>query len=237
MSPSLSISDEDLNASLLYFPLVGLLIGGFLAVIAQYLQPFFSPLLLAALLLFILILLTGGLHLDGLADLSDGLGAGGGQSRILSVMKESQIGAFGVIAVVMILLLKFSLFYEIIYKELLGGFFLMGLLSRWSMVFAAFFGKYPRKAGTGKAFIGLLSPIRGFTASLGTILIAYLNLQGNALVVMALLAIMSFLFVRYLHTKIGGLTGDALGAVNEISEVVILIFVVLTPKTTLLFLN
>ena len=130
----LSISDEDLTASLLYLPLVGLLIGGLLAAIARYLNPIFSPLPLAALLLFVLVLLTAALHLDGLADLCDGLGCGEGQARMLSVMKESQIGAFGVIALAMILLLKFSFFYEMIDKGALSGFFLMGLLSRWAMV-------------------------------------------------------------------------------------------------------
>lgn len=222
-------STEDFSTSLFYFPLVGLSLGGLLAIMAHYLSPFFSSLPLAALMLFVLVLLTGALHLDGLADLCDGLGAGGSRARILSVMKESQIGAFGVIAVVLILLLKFSLFYELVNRGTLSGFFLMGLLSRWAMVFAAFLGKYPRKSGTGLAFIGKLSFTRCLLTSLCTMVICWLILSGSGLMAMVVITVVTLSFVRTLQSKTGGLTGDALGALNEISEVVVLIFVVLLP--------
>ncbi|NOY83847.1 MAG: adenosylcobinamide-GDP ribazoletransferase, partial [Nitrospirae bacterium] len=149
--------EKSLAASVVYFPVVGLFVGVLLVGLLYFLKAIFPPLVLAAVLLFVLVMLTGALHLDGVADLADGLGAGGAPERMLAVMKESQVGAFGVIALVLVLLLKFSLFFEIIDKGRWLDFVLMTLLSRWAMALAAFLGKYPRVAGTGLAFIGKIS--------------------------------------------------------------------------------
>jgi len=224
---SKAFSERDLSASLLYFPLVGLLIGAFLMAATHLLRPIFPPLVLSALLLFISVLLTGGLHLDGLADLCDGLGAGATPKRILSVMKDSHIGAFGVIALMLVLLLKFSLFHALIEKGQPKTFLLMGLLSRWAMVLAAFIGEYPRAAGTGQPFIGKISLKRCLVASGTTVIFSWAILQSFGLLAMLLVALSVIAFVRTLKSKIGGLTGDALGALNEKVEVLVLLFLVL----------
>ncbi len=220
-------SEKDLSASVFFFPGVGLFIGAILLGFTLVLHPQVSALPLAALTLCLSVVLTGALHLDGLADLCDGLGAGGNPQRILSVMKESHIGAFGVIALIVTLLLKFTLFYEVIDKGRLNSFLLMGLLSRWTMVFAAFLGKYPREMGTGKALIGKITRAQCMMTTIITMILSWLILKESSLITMGFLALWTLLFVRMLHTKIGGLTGDCLGALNETSEVLVLLFIVI----------
>jgi len=218
-------SERDLGRSVLFFPVVGLAIGAFLLGMVRLLEPVLAPAPLAALLLLALALLTGGLHLDGLADLCDGLGAGGGRQRILSVMKDPHIGAFGVIGLVIVLILKYALFGEMIRRGWLSAFLLMGLLSRWAMVLASFFGRYARESGTAQPFIGQIRwpPCAGATVI--TLAGAFLISKGIGLIAASLVFLSVWLFNRFLESRIGGWTGDTLGALSEIVEIGVLLFI------------
>ncbi|MBI5198184.1 MAG: adenosylcobinamide-GDP ribazoletransferase [Nitrospirae bacterium] len=221
----MAASDGDLARSTLFFPVVGFMIGFLLMGVTQWLAPILSPEPLAAVLLVVSILLTGGLHLDGLADLCDGLAAGGGRERILAVMKDSRIGAFGVMGLTMVLLLKYSLFLEVIRHEWLRSFLIMGVLSRWAMVLAAFWGRYARDEGTARPFIGQIRR-SWFVGSTGmTLGFAWMIFKGPGLLAVLSVFLFVFLFLRYLELKMGGLTGDALGAINEMIEVLVLLLI------------
>lgn len=218
-------SDEDLARSTIFFPVVGFMIGFLLMTVTQWLSPILSPGPLSAVLLVVSILLTGGLHLDGLADLCDGLAAGGGRERILSVMKDSRIGAFGVMGLVIVLLLKYSLFLEVIHQGWFRSFLIVGVLSRWAMVLAAFSGRYAREEGTARPFIGQIRR-SWFIGSTGiTVGFAWIIFKGPGLLALLPVFLFVFLFLHYLKLKIGGLTGDALGALNEITEVLVLLLI------------
>ncbi len=221
--------EKSLAASIVYFPFVGLFVGVLLAALAYFLKPVLSPLPLAAILLFVLVMLTGGLHLDGVADLADGFGAGGSSERMLAVMKESQIGAFGVIALVLVLLFKFSLFFEIIEKGRWLDFVLMALLSRWTMALAAFLGKYPRVSGTGLVFIGKIRRGQILIATGFTLLLSGLILGVFGMAAMVLAALITVSFVSYLKKRLGGMTGDGLGALNEKVEILVMLFLLVIP--------
>jgi len=222
--------EKNMAASVVYFPFVGLFVGVSLAGLAYFLKVILSPLVLAAVLLFVLVMFTGGLHLDGVADLADGLGAGGSPERMLAVMKESQVGAFGVIALVLVLLLKFSLFFEIIDKGRWLDFVLMALLSRWAMVLAAFLGKYPRVTGTGLVFIGQISSAQILMATGFTVLFSGLILGISGFGAMALAGLTTVSFVSYLTRRLGGITGDVLGTLNEKVEILVMLFlIVISP--------
>ena len=99
---------EDLGRSTAFFPLVGLAIGGLLAGANWLISPWIARPLCDALLITLLALITGALHLDGLADVCDGLAARGGRERFLAVMKDSQVGAVGAVGLVLGLLLKWQ---------------------------------------------------------------------------------------------------------------------------------
>jgi adenosylcobinamide-GDP ribazoletransferase len=218
-------SDEDLARSTLFFPVVGFMIGFLLMAVAQWLSPILSPGPLSAVLLVVSILLTGGLHLDGLADLCDGLAAGGDRERILSVMKDSHVGAFGVMGLVIVLLLKYSLFLEVIHQGWFRSFLIMGVLSRWAMVLAAFSGRYAREEGTARPFIGQIRR-SWFIGSTGiTVGFAWIIFKGPGLLALLPVFLFVFLCLHYLKLKIGGLTGDALGALNEITEILVLLLI------------
>lgn len=221
-------SEEDLVRSVLFFPLVGLVIGIILMVMTQLLLPVLSPGPLAAAILLVLIILTGGLHLDGLADLCDGLAAGGDRERILSVMKDSHVGAFAVMGLVVVLIFKYSLFYEVITQGRLNAFLIMGVLSRWAMVVAAALGRYARKAGTARPFIGRIGWRQGIGATGIAMGLAGFILKGPGLLIGVVVFLSVLLFNRFLTLRIGGLTGDALGALNEITEVLVLFLIVAT---------
>jgi adenosylcobinamide-GDP ribazoletransferase len=194
--------------------------------VTQWLSPVLTPGPLAAVLLVISILLTGGLHLDGLADLCDGLAAGGNRERILSVMKDSRIGAFGVMGLVIALLLKYSLFLEVIRQGGLRSFLIMGVLSRWAMVLAAFSGRYARDEGTARPFIGHIRWPWFIGSTAITVGFAWMSFKGLGLLALLSVVLFSWFFLYYLQLKIGGLTGDALGALNEAIEVLVLLLFV-----------
>lgn len=223
--PSGCVSEKDLGRSVLFFPLVGLAIGACLMGMALFLEPILAPAPLAAALLLASVLLTGGLHLDGLADLCDGLAAGGGRQRILSVMKDPHIGAFGVMGLVILLILKYALFGEMISRGWFSSFLTLGLLSRWAISLASFIGRYAREAGTAQPFIGQIGWPQCAGASAIAVAGAFLISRGIGLIA-ALLVFLSVLMMnRFLESKIGGWTGDTLGALSEIVEVGVLLFI------------
>jgi adenosylcobinamide-GDP ribazoletransferase len=227
-----AISDDDLARSTLFFPVVGFMIGFLLMGVTQWLSPILSPEPLSAVLLVVSILLTGGLHLDGLADLCDGLAAGGGRERILAVMKDSRIGAFGVMGLVIVLLLKYSLFLEVIRHGWLRSFLIMGVLSRWAMVLAAFSGRYARDEGTARPFIGKIRRPWFIGSTAITVGFAWVIFKGPGLLTLLPVFLFVLLFLQYLKSKMGGLTGDALGALNEGVEVLVLLLIVITVPFT-----
>lgn len=221
-------SDEDLARSAFFFPVVGFMIGFLLMVITQWLSPILSPGPRSAVLLVVSILLTGGLHLDGLADLCDGLAAGGNRERILSVMKDSHVGAFAVMGLVVVLIFKYSLFYEVIMQGRLNAFLIMGVLSRWAIVMAAALGRYAREAGTARPFIGRIGWRQCIGATVIAMGLAWFILKGPGLLLGIVVFLFVLLFNRFLTSKLGGLTGDALGALNEITEILVLLMIVST---------
>jgi adenosylcobinamide-GDP ribazoletransferase len=219
------ISEEALVGSAAYFPVVGLCIGGFLMAASRWLSPLLAPEPLAVILLLLSVLVTGGLHLDGLADLCDGLAAGGNRERILSVMKDSRVGAFGVMGLVIVLFFKYVLFLEVFHQRAFRSFLIMGLLSRWAMVLAAFSGRYARDAGTAKPFIGQVRWLSFVGSTTFTAGVVWMLFKGPGLGVFVSVGGVAELFLYHLKLKIGGLTGDGLGALNELVEVMVLLLI------------
>ena len=146
------IKEKDFGASLLYFPLVGLLIGLILALSAFLLFPL-PGIIKGATILIISIIITGGIHLDGFADTCDGFYGNKPKEKILEIMKDSHIGAMGVIGIVSLLLLKFSLIASFNERLLWKALILMVVFSRWVQVMACFSASYARQEGKAKYFL------------------------------------------------------------------------------------
>ena len=223
LSHDLPYSAERFAASVRYYPLVGALIGG-LAASVFWVSFLVFPFVLSIVLSTVFtILLTGAFHEDGLADSFDGIGGGLTRERALEIMKDSLIGVYGASALISALALKvialISLSPQIVIAALMTG----HCLSRLSSLLVIATSTYVRDHGTGKPVLGGIS----FGTLCFAVLTALMMLAGFAWIETPLLALFAFIGCSIGHAliralfekKLGGYTGDTLGAVQQLSEI------------------
>ena len=216
-------SSEDLARSLFWFPWVGLVLGLIYLGAWTDLLKVLPPPAAAALLLCLTVVLTGGLHLDGLADTIDGLGGGKNPEERRRIMKDSRVGAFGVLGLILALLLKFSFFLALADKDWWGPIVLFPVLGRGAIVLLAYLSDYARpEGGLGQAMTTGVNQRVAAGASLSAVTLAVLLLGFRGLVISAVAAALVWLLSRYFRRTLAGVTGDVLGATNEVVEVVVL---------------
>jgi adenosylcobinamide-GDP ribazoletransferase len=224
-------SQEQLGQATAWFPMVGLIIGVILAALNWLLQLILPMAVVSALLIAALAIMTGALHLDGFADTCDGLAGYKSVQERWRVMRDSRTGAFGVVGIVMLLLVKYVSLNNIPAGLMLPTLLFMPVVSRWAMVYAIFAFPYARTEGLGTAYkaatrwpqLGIATVIT--LAVTGVILFHWFSLTG--LLVMAGVWVVTTLFALYLKHKFAGLTGDSYGAINEAAEVMALIFIII----------
>jgi adenosylcobinamide-GDP ribazoletransferase len=212
-----------LGRSLLYYPLVGLLIGTLLAASAWLLGAYFAPLPLGAFLLALWVALTGALHLDGLADSADGwLGGYGSPERTLEIMHDPRSGPAALVAVTLVLLLKFAALTVIAEKQMWAGLLCIPLLARTLVPLLFLTTPCARREGMAASLAARL-PRRSawLVVLLGFLAVALASTTGPWLLLGGLAAFM--LMRRLMLARIGGLTGDTTGALVELSEAVALL--------------
>jgi len=217
------IEGEDLGRSLAYFPIAGLLIGLFLASIA-YISAFLPGLVRSILILAAWIVITGGMHLDGFADTCDGFYGNRPREDILKIMRDSRIGTMGAAGVTMLLLFKFATLSSIGSEDLWKVLIITAVSARWSQVFVCASSKYARDEGKAKYFVEYAKKGDMFIGALFTLIINWFLMGLKGVILLALLTAVIFLFIRYVKRKIGGMTGDTIGATNEIAEATALLF-------------
>jgi adenosylcobinamide-GDP ribazoletransferase len=217
-------SDEELGLAAAFFPLIGGLIG-VLLVFLNAVSLIILPRQVTDLILIItLILLTGGLHLDGLADSADGFFATRDRKRVLDIMRDSRLGSMGVVAIFLCLLLKYLGLTNIPSSSKPYALILMPLFGRWSMVHLAFLSPYARESsGIGKAFCEHVKKAHWFFASAQMALFGLLFLGWRGAFVCLTILLLSTLICRYSLNRIGGVTGDVFGASEEITETMTLL--------------
>ncbi|HEV3030670.1 MAG TPA: adenosylcobinamide-GDP ribazoletransferase [Polyangia bacterium] len=213
------LRDVDLGRSLTFFPVVGLVLGLVLRGTGSLLVGVVEPTLAAVVLVALLAALTGGLHLDGVADVFDGLGGGrGDKQRTLDIMRDSHIGAHGAAALVLLLLAKVFAVAELLARRDLACLLVFPAVARWAVTPAIVFHPYARPEGLGRAFNGEARSweVAGATAilalAIGVIGPRFIAPAAGALVAASLLAL-------WLRRRLGGLTGDVYGAAIELAEV------------------
>jgi adenosylcobinamide-GDP ribazoletransferase len=218
--------EGDLGRSMRFFPLVGLTLGGGLALV-HYGCSLLLPQPLADLLLVALLaLVTGGLHLDGLADVCDGFGARGPRERFLAVMKDSSVGAMGVVGVALGLMLKYQAIAQLPPAAKTGAIVFFPAVARFGQVVMTVGSRRARGDGLGAAFIAGVGRVELLIAA-GITFAAAAVILGTA---GALCCIMTTVFVllsrAYFHRRLGGVTGDVIGCVSELSEILCLLTLV-----------
>jgi adenosylcobinamide-GDP ribazoletransferase len=208
-----------------YFPVVGLIIGAILLGL-HYLLDFLLPGgIVNALLLAVLVVLSGGLHLDGLADTIDGLAGHRTPERRLEIMRDSHIGGMGAVGLFLFLIIEYIALNSIPGKWIPFTLLLAPSVSRWAMVDAIFTYPYARPEGLGKAFKQEVSWIELLIASLVTLALAGILFQIAGLVILATVFIIINGAALYFKRQLGGLTGDTYGAINEIALITVLLTV------------
>jgi len=213
----------DLGRAAGWFPVVGAVIGMLLAgayLGSSWLVP---PLLAAVIVAALWALLTGGLHLDGLADAADGLGGGWSREETLAIMRDVRTGAYGVAAIGLVLALKVGALAGLAPALGWRAVLLAAVLARAAPLGLVRLCPPARAEGAGHAFA--LTVARGgmLAATLVPVGLA-LGLFGvPGLVPLALIALATVGFAGYLRRRLGGLTGDCLGALVEVSEALTLL--------------
>lgn len=215
-------SAESFGRSVRYFPLVGLIIGAVLAAIYHVAATVLPVHVVAALLIAAEIIVTGALHCDGYMDTADGIFSGRSRERILEIMKDSRVGANGVVAFGILMLLKWTLYIDLPASLLPAALLVSPVIGRFCMVLGITAFPYARPDGIGKAFAQHAGKDTLFIAAVITFALA--AFIGKTAVAGLLAAIVfTLLFARYITNILGGLTGDVYGAVTEIAQVVVLL--------------
>ena len=218
----------DFEKSLGYVPLVGLLIGVGMA-LCGFVTGNLSLALRAVLMFFLYLLMTGGLHMDGLADTMDAFGSNRSREKMLQIMKDSHIGTFGVLAILVYTLFMVALLPETPFPALL----LFPVVGRIAGLLVATCHPYARDQGLGSSFVNAARPIHVLLGSLAVFLVVFLTDALQVRVWSALILLLSYLFSLLLvwllllgmSRKLGGVTGDLIGFSIEVSQILFLLLV------------
>ncbi|MFJ3369878.1 adenosylcobinamide-GDP ribazoletransferase [Pseudomonas sp. NPDC086251] len=214
---------EELGRSLLFYPLVGLLFGVILWALNGLLLG--TPALLhAALLLTVWVLLSGALHLDGLADSADAwLGGFGDRERTLTIMKDPRSGPIAVVTLVLVLLLKFAALLALIEQGHGVVLLIVPLIGRAALLGLFLTTPYVRAGGLGQALADHLPRLAGKQV-LGASALVCVLIAGLSGVLALVLAALMFVWLRQVMVRrLGGTTGDTAGALLELLETTLLI--------------
>lgn len=237
---NITVKETDIAKSSSLFVIVGLVQGVLLIATYYGAKRIFHSDLVIIITLLVLVLSNGGFHLDGLADTFDAIAARGDKEKKLSIMKDSTIGPIGVIAVFFALLLKFFALNNLTHFSLhtfYSSLFFMPIFSKWALIVSMFHGKSAREDGLGRIFVNRVGFKEISISTLILLLILALlqiffgrYIQDNQFIFYAILLLTMYFICRvcinFFNKKFGGLTGDTLGAISEITEIIFLLMVI-----------
>ncbi|HHU52072.1 MAG TPA: adenosylcobinamide-GDP ribazoletransferase [Firmicutes bacterium] len=220
----IEVNPEDFPRGVRYFPLVGLVIGVLDALCFRLCAAGLEEMMAVILTLLFNTLITGALHLDGLADTCDGIFSARSKEKMLEIMKDSRLGTNGAIAIFFDLALKAALLHQLNAVSIIPALIVTPVISRTTMTFLMILSPPARpEGGLGNLFVGKLRPGDLLFASVLCLIIAVSVISVHVIPVIAL-NLLGFIGYRRLVTaKIQGMTGDTLGAMNEVSEILTLL--------------
>lgn len=226
--------DEEFHKSIVYFPLVGFVIGLISFFIGSLAIRIFDPFITSILIVAGEVILTGGLHIDGLGDTFDAIYSNRDKERMLEIMKDSRLGTNSLLAILFLVLIKIGLLNSAINSNLMCLIIFMPMISRLGVIVMLYKTVTPRKVGMGNIFIGKATLCMFITAIVYTIVIIvaiskFIFLSTNLNIIKLLLSIVAvmifdYLFKKHIYKKIDGVTGDILGCTIELGELIFLLF-------------
>lgn len=233
--------DDEFHKGMVYFPLVGLILG-LLYFISTYISvKVFGYYIGSVIFLISSVVLTGGLHLDGVGDTFDGIYSYRDKDKILEIMKDSRLGTNALLAILFLVLLKLGFVFSIISKNIYYPLILAPVFGRLAIVFACYKNKSARENGMGNTFINKVEDSQIFIVIASTLLIitfiliinlsvGFMDILDGGLIAYNCLFIFLLLifvmgYTQYISNIIGGITGDILGCICELSELLYLIYI------------
>ncbi|MFC2097239.1 adenosylcobinamide-GDP ribazoletransferase [Bacteroidota bacterium] len=214
-------SEKNLNKASRYFPLIGIIVGGTGALVFWGTNYLFSVQISILMSMGIMILLTGAFHEDALSDFCDGFGGGFSKDKILSIMKDSHIGTYGAIGLIILLLSKFFLLSEFNPANIPLILIVAHAHSRIYPVILIYTSKYVREGDDSKSkSVGKKQSISSLFIAIIFGCMPLLLIETIVIPFLLIANVLIFIFFRYyIHKKIGGYTGDVLGTLQQFTEI------------------
>jgi len=226
-----SFNARDTGRATAFFPLVGAVIGFSQAAILAVLTPLLPPLLAALCVVVFTLLLTGAIHLDGLADMADGFGGGRSREDVLRIMKDPAVGSFGAIAIVLLFFCKGAAISVLAERRIATTYLVLAsTLSRLMMVALSQFLPYARSDGLGLSVREHSHRIDLFIATATALAITGMLARTSAVVPWIVAVTITMTVGRLCYKRLRGFTGDTLGANAELIEAAILLTAVVTSR-------
>ncbi len=226
--------DEEFHKSIVYFPLVGLVIGTISFLIGELAINIFDPFVTSILIVAGEVVITGGLHIDGLGDTFDAIYSNRDKERMLEIMKDSRLGTNSLLAILFLVLIKIGILSAVIENNLMYLIIFMPMISRLGVIVMFYKTVTPRKQGMGNVFIGKATLGMFITAILYTAIIVFVIskfiffvlIENIIKLLISILVVMIFnqWFKKHIYKKIDGVTGDILGCTIELGELIFLLF-------------
>ncbi|OMQ22820.1 adenosylcobinamide-GDP ribazoletransferase [Serratia oryzae] len=217
---------DDYKRGIVGFPLIGAIVGAIGGGVFILLAPWCGFPLAALAYVLALALVTGAFHLDGLADTCDGVFSARSREHMLEIMRDSRLGTSGGLALVFIVLAKVLVVSELALRGLpmLATLIAASVVGRSLMVLLMYRQRYAREGdGLGNLYIGRINGVQTATTLACAAVMVMLLGQGNGMIALGYTLIAVLLLRAYLHRRLGGQTGDTLGAAVEVAELVFLI--------------
>jgi adenosylcobinamide-GDP ribazoletransferase len=218
-------SDDAVAASFAWFPIVGFLIGVMLVGEDWLLGHVFAQVIRSVIIVLSLTLVTGAVHLDGLADTADALGAGRDRERALDILHDSRVGTFGASAIFFDLTLKVLALSTLAGNRRYTALIFAPMLARWAMLAVASGLPYLRSHGSGSTLLsGKILRARTAAVAIFTLLVMLMLGELRPTVAATVIAIAIVLAMRLFYRRwLGGVTGDLIGACGELVEIAVLV--------------
>ena len=257
--PKTEYDEEKLGKSMKYFPVVGIIVGLILLFFCIVFTFIFKNLTYSAVLPLMIIVViltdlitTGALHLDGLADTFDGIFSYRSKHKMLEIMKDSRLGSNGALALILYFLLKFVLLFSLTIESREAAIYVImtyPVVARFCSVVSCASSPYARGSGMGKTFVDntktcglIVATVITLLYTVGMVFIPFIFFTNYSLsiqfiiqtilvilVIVALLALFAYAFSKLIERKIGGITGDILGALLEISSLLYIVLILVVP--------
>jgi adenosylcobinamide-GDP ribazoletransferase len=215
----LATTEAELGQAAGFFPLVGVVVGASAAAILTLAQRYVPLSIAVFLTLVFAALITNGFHEDGLADTFDGLGGGWTKDRALEIMRDSRIGTYGSLALIFLILGKYTFLTALEPRLIWRWLILAHTASRWTVLPLCVWLPYARAEGQGKLVARQIGFTAFFVGSLTLLLVLLLFPWRIALVALAVVAAVILLSGLYFKRRLDGITGDCLGAANQLTEI------------------